>query len=52
MNENIINVNVPNAITIVIMGAIGMALLNFVHKLAARHQADTASPPGYDAPGR
>ncbi len=43
MNENIIGINVPNGISILIMAAIGGVVLAFVRKLAMGAKASGIS---------
>ena len=51
MNDNIININVPNAISIIVMSMLGMVLLGFLRKKFGRSDM-IGGAPGSDAPGR
>jgi hypothetical protein len=39
MDDNIISVNVPNAISVLVIGLVGLLLLSFVQKLRGKKKA-------------
>ena len=52
MNDNIININVPNAIYIIVMALLGGVLLAFLRKQFGRGGMAIGGAPGAEAPGR
>jgi len=51
VNENIIAINIPNAVSILVMAALGGLVFAFARK-AIGGKPNVAFAPGSDAPGR